>query len=284
MNNPASTIETLRIAILQPNIIPNDVETNLARYTQIIQNALSSNLPDPPPPPHLIILPEFFATGFITESSSHAVRMGEGPIFDWINSLSLQYNALIMGSVAIKENGHLYNRMILAQEGQIRAAYDKAHLFFYGGEGNIYTPGTKRIIYSYRGWRILPLICYDIRFPLWAYNASSNGQYLYDILVYAANFPTPRINVWDNLLQARAIENQCYVVGCNRIGVDHNELHHPGHSAIIDPQGRIITTHHNETESLISATAHAPFMKRFRAKYPFIHDGANDKRLTDDLP
>jgi predicted amidohydrolase len=176
----------------------------------------------------LILLPEMFTTGF----SSNAVELAEPMNFTthkWMKQMANQYNAAVCGSIIIKENNQFFNRLLFIIPSGETSYYDKKHLFGYGGEDKLFSPGEKKLIVKYLGWNICPLICYDLRFPVF----SRNIDLSYDVLIYSASWPASRINVWNTLLPARAIENQSYVIGVNRIGTDGNSIKHNGLSQCI---------------------------------------------------
>ena len=178
-----------------------------------------------------LILPEMWSTGFTMNPELNAEH-SPGPALDWMTDHAQTLNTVIGGSIAIEENGAFYNRWYCVYpDGQI-VHYDKRHLFSYGKEDLHYVAGSERFVFEIKGWRIMPVICYDLRFPAWCRN--NNG---YDLLVVVANWPTPRIHHWDILLKARAIENQSYIAAVNRIGSDGNGLHYSGHSSIYDMNG-----------------------------------------------
>lgn len=179
----------------------------------------------------LLVLPEMWTTGF----SMRPEVVAEGPDGDalkWMLDHSHKLNLVIAGSIPVEDNGKYYNRWYCVHPNGHIDQYDKRHLFSYGKEDLHYSPGNERIVIEIKGWRIMPIICYDLRFPAWCRNNLD-----YDLMIVVANWPTPRIHHWDILLRARAIENQCYIAAVNRIGSDANGLHYPGHSGIIDMNG-----------------------------------------------
>lgn len=262
--------DQLTVAILQDTIIPRDCASNLAHYSAVLSSQLPSTV-------DVVLLPEFFATGFIVDSVDHAQSM-EGSIVCWMREAAARFGVLLCGTVAIRDGNEVYNRLLAVSPRGVEAFYDKRHLFIYGGEAQCFSSGSCRVIVDYLGWRILPLVCYDVRFPVWSYNAP--GDKGYDLLIYLANFPTARIDAWDILLKARAVENQCYVAACNRIGEDHQGLAYSGHSAVINPFGKLITPPGPEVAGLLIAECHRPMMHRFRQKYPFLQDGVSDLPLS----
>lgn len=176
----------------------------------------------------LFILPEMFTSGFTMNPSAVAEPM-DGETMTWLKGLAKAKNCAITGSLVIKENGNFYNRMVfIFPSGEVQF-YNKRHLFTLAGEEKVYTKGTKKVIVNYNNWNICIQVCYDLRFPVFVRNVEN-----YDLILYVANWPKPRINAWDSLLKARAIENMCYTIGVNRIGEDANQLEYPGHSQVID--------------------------------------------------
>jgi predicted amidohydrolase len=182
----------------------------------------------------LFVLPEMFASGFSMHPKNVAETM-VGETVSWMKSLALKKNCAICGSLVIEENNSYYNRFIFVHPNQEIDFYNKRHLFSLVGEEKVYTKGTSKVIINYKGWKICPQICYDLRFPTF-----SRNQENYDLLLYVANWPKDRIQAWNILLKARAIENLCYTIGVNRIGTDHNNHQYSGHSQVIDELGNII--------------------------------------------
>lgn len=216
----------------------------------------------------LYILPEMFSTGFCT--SPDGIAEAEGlPSLEWLKMRAAKSNAAIAGSVAVEHNGKYYNRFYFVKPDGSVATYDKRHLFTYGGEDKQFTAGNKRTIIEWRGVRILLAICYDLRFPAWARNRGD-----YDMIIYVANWPTPRIEAWRALLVARAIENQCYVAGVNRVGDDPN-CNYCGGSAIIDPYGHTLVACADRCEDEVSATIDIELLEAFRRKFPVLGDADN---------
>jgi omega-amidase len=189
----------------------------------------------------LIVLPEMFTTGFTMEPQAVTQTL-QGEAMQWMSNVARSKNAVVAGSMAIADNDRYYNRFIWMQPDGNFQYYDKKHLFTYAGENKNYSPGKQRLIVNLKGWKIMPLICYDLRFAAWSLNShdTENG-FDYDCLLYVANWPEARSHAWRILLMARAIENQCYVIGVNRIGEDANQISYSGDSAIIDPKGENIS-------------------------------------------
>ena len=178
-----------------------------------------------------LILPEMWSTGF-TMSPATAAEQAPGEALNWMIEQAQKLNIVIGGSVSTREGDQYFNRWYCVYPDGAVKSYDKRHLFSYGKEDQFYTSGDAHLVFEISGWKIMPVICYDLRFPVWCRNTTG-----YDLMVVVANWPTPRIHHWDTLLKARAIENQCYVAAVNRIGSDGNNLHYPGHSSIYDMNG-----------------------------------------------
>ena len=214
----------------------------------------------------LIILPEMFTSGFTMNPKPVAEKMN-GESVNWMMKKAAEKNALLTGSLIIEEDNKYYNRLITAfPDGKI-SFYDKKHLFSYAKEDQIFTAGNKHLIIEYKGFRIMPLICYDLRFPVWARNIQD-----YDILIYVANWPVPRIGAWDLLLKARAIENMSYVIGVNRVGKDGNKIQYSGHSAVIDTYGKELLTFADAEEGVKSVKLDPEHIKKVRERFRFLND------------
>ena len=218
----------LKVALIQSELAWENPAQNRAHFSKEI-HTISSEV-------DLIVLPEMFTTGFTMHPEKVAETM-TGKTILWLKAMAKEKNAAITGSLAIKEGTHYYNRLVFVfPNGEIQT-YDKRHTFTLAGEDKIYTAGTKKRIVNYKGWKICLLICYDLRFPVWARNTEN-----YDVLLYVANWPKPRISAWDTLLKARAIENMSYCIGVNRVGVDANKNLYTGNSAVYDCLGKKIST------------------------------------------
>jgi len=213
----------------------------------------------------LIVLPEMFSTGFTMNPTAVFETMDRVTI-SWLKSLAKEKNTALTGSIVIKENSNFYNRLVFVfPSGEIQF-YDKRHLFTLAGEDKIYTSGRKKLIVEFKGFKICLLICYDLRFPVFSRNKED-----YDVLIYVANWPKPRINAWNSLLKARAIENMCYTIGVNRIGIDANNLEYNGHSQIIDFSGNYLIEP-QENEEVYYTTLHKSSLVEFREKFGFLND------------
>ena len=251
-SNPLS----MRVSILQQDIVWENLTENLRKVDAAI---------DSDPGADLYVLPEMFPTGFCTEPSSVAEPEG-GRALEWMKSKAAQTDAAIAGSVAVIDGGKFYNRFYFVKPDGTVSYYDKKHLFTYGGEHERFTAGDKRVVVEFRGVRIMLLVCYDLRFPIWSRN---HGDY--DMILYVASWPTPRVQAWKSLLVARAIENQCYVAGVNRVGTDPSN-EYSGGSMVIDPYGKIIASCEDSVECTASAEIDIPALEAFRKKFPVLND------------
>ncbi|MEM6725898.1 MAG: amidohydrolase [Bacteroidota bacterium] len=214
----------------------------------------------------LLILPEMFTTGFSMNPAPLAETM-DGPSVSWMQAQADKLQAAITGSLIIEENGKYYNRLLFLSPGKKIHSYDKKHLFGMAGEGDHYEAGTEKLILEYKGWKICPLICYDLRFPVWARNAED-----YDLLIYVANWPEKRNYAWRALLQARAIENQAYVIGVNRVGMDANGHSYSGDSVVYAPMGDTPLFEQAHTASMETVELQKSNIRRIREKLPFLAD------------
>ncbi len=213
----------------------------------------------------LIVLPEMFSTGFTMEPSQMAESM-DGETVLWMKDKARELDAAICGSVVIEENGKYYNRALFVLPSGTIYQYDKRHLFTMAGEHLSYEPGSERLVVEYKGWKICPLICYDLRFPVF-----SRNDVAYDLLIYVANWPDPRIGAWDALLKARAIENMCFTAGVNRIGTDPNGHRYTGHSQVLDCFGNVVANCGDRAESQ-TIRLDRQTLYDARKKFPFLED------------
>jgi omega-amidase len=220
--------DSLRLALIQTDLAWQDAATN--------RTLLESKLAPLAGQCDLIILPEMFTSAFAMGSGAIAEEH-PGPTAAWMQQQAALLGAAITGSIAVSEHGKRFNRLLFVTPGQEVYAYDKKHLFRMLGEDQRYAAGNSKLLVSFRGWRILPLVCYDLRFPVWSRYTTAEP---YDLMLVVANWPAPRNQHWRTLLQARAIENLAYVAGVNRIGKDGNGLDYAGHSAVVDPHGNEI--------------------------------------------
>ena len=247
----------MKIALIQSSLFWENPEKNKKKLEEKI-NAIAG-------PIDLIVLPEMFTSGFTMHPQLVAEPM-QGETMVWLQKLAKAKNAAITGSLVITEKGNFYNRLVFVfPSGEVQF-YDKRHLFTLAGEDKKYTAGKDKVIINYLGWKICPLICYDLRFPVFARNSEE-----YDVLLYIANWPNTRINAWDALLKARAIENMCYTIGVNRIGVDANHHIYNGHSQVQDYLGRAIIEP-QESDGVFIATLERTSLLETRQKLGFLND------------
>lgn len=267
MNEPASNI--LRTLLIQPQLRWKEPAENRARLQAQIEAAISDGGAD------LVLLPETFTTGFLGDVDREPESM-DGETVGWMREMAAAHDAAIGGSVIIGENGERYNRFLLVTPGGRVEHYDKRHLFAYQGEHLRYKAGTERVVVEYRGWRICLQVCYDLRFPVWCRN-----RHDYDLLVFVANWPAKRLNAWTALLRARAIENQSYCIGINRVGEDGNGLQYPGQSAAYGPLGEEIACLGSEVAATIAVLDLAA-LNELRADLPFLADADAFRILTTE--
>ncbi len=248
----------MKITILQSDIVWQDFASNIISAGV----AIESN-----PGADLYILPEMFATGFCTVPSELPPNSGEF-ILNWMVETSAKHSVALAGSVIVEDKGKFYNRLYFVKPDGTYSKYDKRHLFTYGGEDRFYTAGEERVVVEYMGVRILLGVCYDLRFPVWSRNRKD-----YDLIIYVANWPVTRSFVWSSLLVARAIENQCYVAGVNRVGEDP-QCRYSGGSVVIDPYGRRVADC-GDSISAATASIDLDMVGDFRKKFPVLDDADN---------
>ena len=256
----------LKMTIIQSNLHWENKEENLAMFSQKIAAVAEST--------DLIVLPEMFTTGFSMQPEKFAETM-EDETVNWLKEKARKKNCVITGSFICEEKGKYYNRLVWMRPDGRYSTYDKRHLFSMGDENNHYTAGKNKIIETIKGWKICPLICYDLRFPVWSRTAKTNP---YDVLIYVANWPERRNHPWKTLLLARAIENQSYVIGVNRVGDDGNQIYHSGDSAVINAKGEIISKTAAHVEATETVTLSASELQEFRKQFPVLND-ADDFKL-----
>lgn len=248
----------LTVALIQTSLVWENPDQNRQELSDKI-NAITASV-------DLIILPEMFTSGFTMNASTVAEHM-DGPTITWLKQHAKHKEAAIIGSLVISEYENYYNRLVCVEPtGQI-TQYDKRHTFTLAGEHKVYTAGTEKIIFNFRDWAICPLICYDLRFPVWARNSEN-----YDVLLYVANWPKPRINAWDALLKARAIENMCYCIGVNRVGLDGGNYEYPGHSSAYDVLGNRIDSIEPNKEMTQIIVLKKDHIKTYRERLNFLND------------
>ncbi len=283
-------MDKLKVTVIQSDLHWEDRSANLQMFEEKIGTVRESM--------ELVLLPEMFSTGFSMHPAALAEPM-DGASVKWMRRVSAEHRIILAGSLIIEERGEYYNRLIWMLPNGELGYYDKRHLFAYAGENKQYSPGSGRLIASVKGWKINLLVCYDLRFPVWSRQTvpvpfpamqatpdpdkddigDPNAKPApagypgpeYDVLVYVANWPQSRIHAWKTLLQARAIENQCYVVGVNRVGKDGNGICYNGDSMIVGPMGEIIKTV-TDQETIFTSTLQAEPLQAAREKFPFLKD------------
>lgn len=248
-------MEKLNITLVQPEIVWEDAQMNLKRYTEMLAPVERTDI---------IVLPEMFTTGFSMQPEKLKESM-DGQSVKWMKKLAVEKGAAITGSLIIEDAGKVFNRLVWVFPDGKTEIYDKRHLFTMGEENEHYSAGTEKLFVEFKSWRFCPLICYDLRFPVWSRNTEN-----YDVLLYVANWPAVRHDVWRTLLQARAIENQSYCIGVNRIGKDGSGIEHNGDSCMIDARGnaKFMGSEEQVTSFVISLDE----LREFRAKFPVLKD------------
>ena len=248
----------LKIVGIQAALVWENPEQNIAFFEKKI-NTLEAGF-------DLIVLPEMFTTGFTMHPKKVAEKMN-GFAVSWMQKIAKEKQAAICGSLVISAADKFYNRFIFVHPTGEIETYNKRHSFTLAGEDKVYTSGTEKIIIEYKGWRICPLICYDLRFPVWARNTEN-----YDLLIYVANWPIARIKAWDTLLKARAIENMSYVIGVNRTGKDGNNYEYSGNSILLDCLGEELSSLKNNEVGIVTANFVKSEQDRIRKKLGFLAD------------
>ena len=246
-------MQDLKITLLQENLHWQNPVANREMFEQLINDHAEMS--------DLIVLPETFTTGF-TMAATENGEEPDGPSSQWLSNLATRHNTALCGSLIVNENEHSFNRLVWAQADGSTLTYDKRHLFRMVGERDNFTPGTRRRIIRLGDWRICPLICYDLRFPVW-----SRGANEFDLLLYVANWPASRKSAWETLLPARAVENLCYVAGVNRVGTDGSNVDYAGGSIIADYLSNRLAVGGTKPEA-VRATLSLEKLNRYREKFP----------------
>ncbi|PHM38766.1 amidohydrolase [Xenorhabdus innexi] len=249
--------QNLRVTLVQTDLVWENAAKNREHIEHHIEQITDSDL---------IILPEMFTTGFSMKPQAIAETM-DGPSIQWMQRQAAAKNCAIVGSMIITENQHFYNRLLWVNADGSIAHYDKKHLFTFAHEDREYTAGNTPLIVDFKGWKIAAFICYDLRFPVWSRNLNER----YDAALYIASWPARRSLHWRTLLQARAIENQSYVIGVNRVGQDGNQLDYTGDSMLIEPLGEILL-HERECEAVKTMTLSLAHVRDTRERFPFLKD------------
>jgi predicted amidohydrolase len=250
--------EILNIAVFQFDMAWENPVANREKIDRLFQNVSKTT--------DIVFLPEMFITGFSMNVTDLAESM-DGQTIQWMIKRCHEYHFALCGSLIIQDNDQYFNRLIFVEPSGTVQFYNKRHLFTIGDGERQFQKGMERLIVQYKGWRICPLICYDLRFPVWSRNRNE-----YDLLVYSANWPRSRQDVWNTLLKARAIENQCYVVGANRVGVDGEQIAYSGNSQIFDAKGHCLSGPNEDSEIIVSAEISLPELEKFRNSFPVLKD------------
>jgi predicted amidohydrolase len=260
-------MKPLIVTLIQSNLHWENKQANLDMFEEKI-NSVQEKM-------EVVILPEMFTTGFSMSPDKLAEKM-DGPSVNWMKRIASEKKIILTGSLIIEDAGNYHNRLIWMLPNGEYGCYDKRHLFAYANEDQHYFPGFKRLVASVKGWRINLQICYDLRFPVWARQSlplqdEGNTSPEYDLLVYVANWPERRNHAWKTLLQARAIENQCYVIGVNRVGKDGNDIYYSGDSMIVNAMGEVLYTRQHD-EDIFTYTLPLDYLQEIRDKLPFLKD------------
>lgn len=251
-------MENLKVTVFQGYLFWENIDKNLQNITLRLSGIREKT--------DLIILPEMFNTGFTMDAETLAEPMN-GKTMQWMQATAHKYDCVVTGSLVISEKGKYYNRLIWMRADGSFECYDKRHLFALGKEHKTYTAGTKRLIVELKGWKICPVICYDLRFPVWLRNKDT----AYDLMLVVANWPEKRSLHWRTLIPARAVENQCYIIAVNRVGHDGNEIYHSGDSMCIDPNGNVVYYKRDE-EDVYTFTINPEELIKVRRQLPFLAD------------
>lgn len=251
--------EALRITTIQADLFWESTAKNLANFDQYF-GQLESGQTD------VVVLPEMFSTGFSMQPASLAEPWNNSPTLEWMKQHAASLDTAVCGSIISEDKGLYYNRFVFVRSDGIVSYYDKRHLFSLAGEHEVYTSGELRPIIEWRGWRICPQVCYDLRFPVFSRNTNQ-----YDLMIYVANWPKPRIKAWNILLKARAIENQAYVIGVNRVGEDKNSNAYIGGTAVVDFQGEVLYRLMS-IEGMATTVIKKDQLKAYRKRFPFLED------------
>lgn len=263
-------MSTLTFSLIQTSLFWEDKTANLSMLENKI-NSISEKT-------EIIVLPEMFSTGFSMQPKLFAETM-DGTSVQWMKRIAAQKKVVLTGSLIIQEADQFYNRLLWVLPNGEVGHYDKRHRFAFAGEDKHYSAGNRRLIAQVKGWKINLQICYDLRFPVWARQQSEDAPE-FDVLIYVANWPERRNHAWKTLLTARAIENQAYVVGVNRVGNDGNQIYHSGNSMVVDPLGEIVY-HKEHEEDIFTITLHKDHLAKIRNKFPFWKD-ADTFFITQD--
>lgn len=256
-------MQDISVAIIQTKLEWENTDANLSHFNKLLSQ-IETHV-------DLIVLPEMFSTAFSMNPEKYAEPMS-GKAMTWLKEKAKEKNCTIVGSIMTEDSGKFYNRLTWMSPDGSAAYYDKKHLFRFAGEHMVFSGGKKNITTTLKEWKFRPQICFDLRFPVWNMNTFENGNFNYDCLLIVANWPERRRDPWISLLVARAIENQSYVIGVNRVGADGNGIAHSGDSMIVDPHGKIICQAEPHKESIETATLSASVLKNWRDTFPVARD------------
>lgn len=248
----------MKISIIQTSLKWEDKKGNFHNFEKLLSSLTDET--------DIVILPEMFNTGFTMKAAS-LCEPPDGETFEWMSMVARKGKFGICGSYIVKEEGRIYNRWVFVSPEKKAWSYDKRHLFSMGGEDKVFSCGRIRLIFNFRGVRISPFVCYDLRFPVWSRNTGD-----YDLMINSANWPEARINVWNTLLKARAIENQCFVAGANVTGTDGEGIKYCGDSVMVDPKGEILASLNRYEEGIITCDISISELAEFRKKFPVLND------------
>ncbi|WP_321308724.1 amidohydrolase [Marinifilum fragile] len=257
--------DLLKVSLVQSDLIWGDVEANLNHFSELLGKIEEES--------DLIVLPEMFTSGFLMKDKNKVAPFVEITI-NWMQKWASQLQSVILGSIVVEENSEYYNRLYVVNAEGVLAHYDKRHLFRMGEEQMHFKAGNERVIFTIGKWRICPLVCYDLRFPVW-----SRGIDEYDLLLYVANWPQARREVWNTLLKARAIENQSYVIGVNRVGEDGMNLSYSGDSSLFDAKGKLLAKCEDHKTIIQSYSISLSQLNDFRTKFP-VHLDADSFQIN----
>lgn len=255
--NGKTSVSDLSLALLQFDIVWEDVDANLKKIESHIERLQEVDL---------LLLPEMFSTGFTMQPEKFGER-NANEVVSWMRRWSEKKQMAICGSLCVEDSGKFFNRLFIFDKGDLQLTYDKRHLFSLAGEEIVYNPGTDAKTWSFKTWRIRPFICYDLRFPVWSRNTDEIDLYL-----YVANWPERRIEAWEKLLQARAIENMAFVAAVNRVGEDGNEIAHNGASQVVNSLGRVIKRMADNEEGILKVDISRTESLKVRERFGFLKD------------
>lgn len=253
--------DELNITIIQTQLHWEDQEKNLRHFDQIIQKITI--------PTDIIVLPEMFSTGFSMNSEKLA-EASEGRSIEMMKKWAVEKQCAVCGSLIIKDGGKYYNRFVWVDDSGEIISYNKKHLFALAGEDKFYSSGDKNEIIEWKGWKIMPQVCYDLRFPVWTRRTANQN---YDLLIYVSNWPEKRSYAWETLLKARAIENQSFVAAVNRVGTDGNSILYSGNSVVINPLGKETLKFRDFEDGVKTKKISMTELRKVRTQLPFFNDG-----------